>query len=62
MKDEGREQEAKRVILLLGQARLGPPEEKVRTRLEAIADIDRLERLCKELLQATSWADLLERA
>jgi hypothetical protein len=60
--DEGREQEAKRIILRLGQKRFGPPDEAIKTRLQAITDIDLLERLSDELLDASSWSDLLGRA
>jgi hypothetical protein len=57
--DEGREEEAKKMILRLGQKRFGPPAEDVKTRLEAITDIERLEQLGEALLDAGSWSDLL---
>lgn len=56
---ENRADEAKRIILLQGETRFGPPTEEVQTRLQAITDIQRLEQLSKALLSAASWSDLL---
>lgn len=58
--DEGRETEAKKIILQLGRKRFAPPDESVTTRLSAITDLDRLERLIDRLLEATGWDDLLD--
>jgi hypothetical protein len=58
--DEGREAEAKKLILLMGQERFGPPEDAVRTRLQAITNMDRLERLGVQLLRVSSWQELLD--
>jgi hypothetical protein len=58
--DEGREIEAKRLLLLMGEERFGSPCESVRTRVEGITDLDRLERLGKRLLKASTWEDLLD--
>ncbi len=60
--DEGREREARKIILRLGQQRFGPPTEEVRTRVQAIADLGRLEQLIDAILTAASWSDLLQRA
>jgi hypothetical protein len=57
--DTGREREARRIILRQGEKRFGPPSEEVRTRVQAIADIERLEQLLDAILTATSWSDLL---
>jgi hypothetical protein len=57
--DEGREQQAKRMILRLGQKRFGPPSEEVKTRLQAVVDIDHLERLAEALLVVSGWSELL---
>src|SRR5439155_10652563 len=43
--DEGKEQQAKKAILLVGKERLGPPDEAVRGRLEGITDLERLDRI-----------------
>ncbi len=58
--DEGREAQAKSVLLRLGQKRFGPATESVKTGLEALADIDRLDRLIDRLDEAGSWQELLD--
>lgn len=55
----GRAEEARRLLVLLGTARLGAPGAGEVAALEAIADPERLERLAQRLFMATSWADLL---
>ena len=57
--DEGRETEARRLILQLATDNLGEPEETTVTRLEGITDIDRLERICRQAFKASSWDELL---
>jgi predicted transposase YdaD len=56
---EGRAEEARRLLVLLGTPRFGPPDAATRTRLDAIPDSDTLERLATRLLSASSWANLL---
>ncbi len=58
--DEGREAEAKSIILLLGQKRYGPPDESITAKLEGITDLDRLHRVEARLLDAQNWQDLLD--
>ncbi len=58
--DEGREEEAKKLILLMGRERFGPADEQVKTKLSAITDLDRLEGLSLKLLRASSWPELLD--
>jgi hypothetical protein len=57
--DEGREIEARRMILRLAQKSLGQPDEQHKTRLEGITDIERLERIHDRATEAPSWDDLL---
>ncbi|MBY0232510.1 MAG: DUF4351 domain-containing protein [Gemmataceae bacterium] len=61
--DKGREEaETKRTKLLivrLARKRLGEPDEGVRLRLDAITDLERLERLFDRAPDALSWDDLL---
>ena len=58
--DEGRLDEAKRLIIQLGTKRLGPPDEATSKALGAIEDLDRLESLgCIRILDVTSWQELL---
>jgi hypothetical protein len=58
--DEGREIEARKWLLFQGEERFGSPSESVRTRVVGITDLDRLERLGKRLLKASTWEDLLD--
>jgi hypothetical protein len=58
--DEGKEMQAKKLILLIGDARLGPADESVKGRLESIRDLDRLDRMAVRLAQASSWQEILE--
>jgi hypothetical protein len=56
---EGRTEEAKRLLLLLGEQRFGPPDERTRRAIAAMADLDRIERIGARLLEASGWGDLL---
>jgi predicted transposase YdaD len=56
---EGRVEEARKVLLLLGDQRFGPPEASMRATIEAATDLAWLERWTARLLQATSWEELL---
>jgi hypothetical protein len=58
--DEGREEGMKTLILLLGQARFGDPDEPTRTQLQGITDIDRLGRIGVRLLSSSGWREALE--
>lgn len=57
---EGRAEGERRVILLLGEARLGPIDADARARLEDVTDAAALERLAGRLLTVSSWAELLD--
>jgi predicted transposase YdaD len=50
---------ARKLLFHLGRARLGRLDKTTRAAIEAIDDLERLERLSERLLTATSWADLL---
>ncbi len=58
--DEGQEKHAKAVLLRLGTRRFGPADDSVLARLNAITDLDRLDRQIDRLLEAASWQDLLD--
>jgi hypothetical protein len=59
---EGRAEEARRLLFLLGQESYGVPDVTTRTAIDAIADVERLEHLVKEMRRASSWHELLGRA
>jgi hypothetical protein len=56
---EGKAEEAREILLSLGQKRLGQPDEGVRVRIAAISDPSRLNRLIHRIFDATTWDDLL---
>jgi hypothetical protein len=59
-RDMGREEEAKRIILRLGEKRFGPPDESFRAEINAIKDINRLESLVDSIIGVSSWQELLQ--
>jgi hypothetical protein len=63
-REEGREEEARRLILKWGEAPLGRADEPIRLRLEAVTDLARLERMLERVIArgatAANWQDLLD--
>jgi predicted transposase YdaD len=57
---EGSTQEARRILLRVGRKRFGGADEAVQAALQAIADLERLERMSERLLDVTTWGELLE--
>ncbi|HEX7447706.1 MAG TPA: hypothetical protein VF306_09185 [Pirellulales bacterium] len=43
--DQGMEKQAKKSILIAGEERLGPAGESIKSRLETITDLERLNRM-----------------
>lgn len=60
--DEGQDKFARKAILIAGETRLGPPAESVKAQLDSITDLERLERMFRRALMATSWPEVLETA
>jgi hypothetical protein len=58
-REEGRAQEAQRILLLQGELKFGAPDPRSRAAIEAINDISRLEKMTARLLNARSWDELL---
>lgn len=57
--ERGREEEARKLLLLLGRARLGEPTPAGRERLEHLQGVEQLEQLITRTLQVESWDELL---
>ena len=57
---EGRAEEARRILLRVGEHLFGKPSQETVTAVNAIDDVDRLERLTDQLLQANSWQEILD--
>ncbi len=55
----GRVKEARGILMLLGQRRLGTPDAATVAAVEAIENISELERLALRTLDVESWGDLL---
>jgi len=49
-RDEGRVREAQRLLLIQGEIRFGAPDETTRAAVEAIRDLDLLERLSRRVV------------
>ncbi len=57
--DDGRSDEARRILLRIGSQRFGAPAEAQAAALQAITDLERLERMVDRVLDAADWQDLL---
>jgi hypothetical protein len=58
--EEGQEKRARKDILIAGEERIGLADESVKTVLEGITDLERLERMFRRALKATSWQEILD--
>jgi hypothetical protein len=56
---EGKAQEAVAILFRLGQKKFGAPDDATRVALQAIKDLERLERMTEQILEVGSWAGLL---
>ncbi len=61
-KAEGKIEEAKRILLRQGRLKFGQPKPGIKAKVEAIADLVRLEHLSDRILVAASWDELIEGA
>ncbi len=55
----GRAEEARRMLLLLGESKFGPADPTTRAVIESIEDLARLEELGIRLMSAENWHELL---
>jgi hypothetical protein len=60
--DEGQEKARREDILLVGEDRLGPPDESVKAQLNTITDLERLKRMVRRTAKAASWQEILDTA
>ena len=58
--DEGQEKFARRAILLVGEERLGTPDESTKERLSNITDLARLKRMVRRAAKAASWQEIVD--
>ena len=57
--DEGRIEEAQKMILRLGRQKFGSPNDLIAAALQAITDLERLERMGDRILSVSTWNELL---
>jgi predicted transposase YdaD len=57
---QGKAEEARRMLLLLGRDFLGPPAQEFEARVEAMIDVEQIEELSKRLRSASSWEELFD--
>jgi hypothetical protein len=57
--EEGRLIAARRVILLMGREKFGPPDAATRKTIQSLTNRKRLERMALRLLRVNSWQELL---
>ncbi len=58
-REEGRGEGERRILLLQGETKFGPPSAAVRAALESVSDTAQLEKLGVRLMSAGSWEELL---
>jgi predicted transposase YdaD len=58
--EEGRAEGSRHMLLRLGRKHLGEPDAATLTQLQAITDVERLERLGERLLDVGNWQELLQ--
>lgn len=59
-RQEGSANEARKIILLQGRERFGPPSSAIEAALNRITDVENLEKLTTKLLKVQSWDELLQ--
>lgn len=58
--DEGQEKHAKKAVILVGEERFGSPPQEVKSRLENITDLERLDRMLRHAVKAANWDEILQ--
>lgn len=58
-REEGQLEEARSLLLRLGEIRLGAPGKELHARVTAITDRRLVETLCERVLGVETWDDLL---
>jgi hypothetical protein len=58
--DEGQEKATREDILVVGEERLGIPDESIKGQLSNITDLARLKRMVRRAAKAASWQEILD--
>jgi hypothetical protein len=57
---EGAAKELRKILLLQGQLRFGPPSAAAVQALESLSDLERMERMAGRVIRVSSWQELLD--
>jgi hypothetical protein len=57
---EGRIEVLREMVLRLGQRRLGPPDDATKAVIQSATDVERLKRMTEQLLDLSTWQELLD--
>ena len=58
--EEGEEKATRENILIVGEERLGTPDESIKGQLGTITDLARLKRMVRRAAKAASWQEILD--
>lgn len=58
--ERGEERTRRGDVLLFGEEKFGAADESVVAKLEAVKDLDRLKRMVRKAVKATSWQEILD--
>jgi hypothetical protein len=58
--DEGQEKATRASILIVGEERLGSPDESIKQQLRNVTDLDRLMRMVRRAAKAASWQEIVD--
>ena len=58
--EKGLEKATRNAILVVGEERLGSPEESLITQLDLVTDLDRLKRMVRRAAKAGRWQEILD--
>ena len=58
--DEGQEKATRKLLLVVGEERLGMPDESIKEQLSSITDLDRLTRMHRRAVKAASWQEIVD--
>jgi hypothetical protein len=58
--DEGQEKATRESILVVGEERLGIPDESIKGQLSNITDLARLKRMVRRAVKAITWQEILD--
>ena len=58
--ERGEEKATRKHILLIGEERFGAASESIKSQLKSVGELDRLERMFRGIMHATSWQEVLD--